>query len=356
MDVLNLQAQPLWIAIAVYLCAATIVWAAGGRIAGYADQISRRTGIGGAVVGMILLGAVTSLPEIAASATASVGGDAGLAVSNLLGGVAFQIVVLAIADAFLGKDALTSTVPNPSTILQGVACILLLSLAVSGTVVGDANAFGIGIWPVGIFLVYFGSMHLVRGQERDAGWMPDRETSRDHPKGSHDGRASSQEKGIGSKLATKTVVAAALILIAGYALTRSAEAIAGHTALSTNLAGLTLLAAATSLPELSTAIKAVRLHRYDMAIGDILGGNMFDITLILLVDVLYRGAPVLTEVGQFAGFAGLFGIALTSIYVIGMLERRDRTISRMGYDSLLVLLVYGGGVFLLFRMGASSGS
>ena len=108
--------------------------------------------------------------------------------------------------------------------------------------------------------------------------------------------------------------------------------------------GLTLLAFATSLPELSTAIAAVRIRRVELAIGDILGGNMFDVTLILLIDILAAGPLVFNQVDRSAMVAALLGILLTMLVLIGLLERRDKAMLSMGYDSIAVLVAYCAGM------------
>jgi cation:H+ antiporter len=72
--------------------------------------------------------------------------------------------------------------------------------------------------------------------------------------------------------------------------------------------------------------------------------------MIFVVDVFYRGGPVLNEVGSFAAFAALLGVVVSALFLIGLLERRDRTVLRMGYDSFAALLVYLGGSALLFRL------
>lgn len=351
MGLLNLSEQPLWLAAAVYVAMAAVIWVAGGKASQYADTISQRTGIGGAVIGMVLLGMMTSLPEIGTSTTASLGGNAGLAVGNLVGSVSFQVVVLAIVDAFIGRRALTSTVFSASILLQAVVSILLLTLAISGTIGGDFSVLGVGVWPAGMVVVYVCAMLFVRRQERDGAWAPQSVSQEGQITapggGSRDGRGP-----LGSALILKTVGVGAMILVAGYLLTRSAESIAGQTGLTNDFVGLTLLAAATSLPEFSTAIAAVRLGRNEMAIGDVLGGNMFNLLLIFLVDALYSGPPVMEEIGLAPTFAALLGIVLTSIYLIGMIERRDRTFIRMGYDSLLVLLCYAAGVVMLFNIAS----
>ena len=347
------DALPLSLVFAIYGVGAMAIWFAGSKAARNADEISRRTGIGGAVIGMMLLGAMNSLPEIATSTTAAISGDAQLAVGNLLGGVAFQVLILAVADAFLGRNALTSTVVTPSILMQAVVCILLLSIAVGGAVSGDFPILGVGAWSTALLVLYLVAITLVRDQDRQAGWLPQRRGLQIEdpqlPKVGAD-EDDHDRSGLNRALVGRTLAVAATIFVAGYLLTQSAEAIAVRTGFSTGIAGLTLVAIATSLPELSTAIGALRIGRNDIAVGAILGGNMFDTMQIFFVDVLYVGPPVLGEVGRFAAAAGILGIILTAIYLVGMLERRDRTVLKMGYDSLLVLLVYAGGVVLLFNI------
>jgi|TARA_Y100000813_G_C24014486_1_gene282087 cation:H+ antiporter len=119
---------------------------------------------------------------------------------------------------------------------------------------------------------------------------------------------------------------------------------AEQTGTDTGVMGLTLLAFATSLPELSTAIAAVRIRRVELAIGDILGGNMFDVTLVLLIDILAAGPLVLNQVDRSAMVAALLGILLTMLVLIGLLERRNKAMLRMGYDSIAVLVAYSAGL------------
>jgi cation:H+ antiporter len=95
-------------------------------------------------------------------------------------------------------------------------------------------------------------------------------------------------------------------------------------------------------------LEAVRLRRYTMAISDVFGTNLFNVTILVLVDVLHRGGPVLVEAGRFAATAALLALVLTAIYLAGMLERRDRTVLRMGYDSIAVVVTYFGGLVLLY--------
>jgi len=323
---------------ALFILGAALVWYAGTKLARYADEISRRTGIGQGVIGVLLLGAVTSLPEISTTTVATLSGNPGMAVNNMLGGIAFQIVVIALADLFVGKQALTNMVPGTRTILNALVSIVLLVLAAIGVMLGDWSLpGGIGFFPVLIAVTYIVCLRQLSRKVAVTGWVPAEEAEVD--KDEVEPLETSDQR-----LALLTAGAAAMILAGGTLVTLSAEGIAEATGAGTGLVGLTLLAFATSLPELSTAIAAVRLRRAELAIGDMLGGNMFDVLLIGLIDALDQGEPVLRQVDDTSLTAALLGILLTALILIGLVERRDKYAFRMGYDSIAVLIVYVAGM------------
>jgi cation:H+ antiporter len=351
---LGFHSYPLWLLIAIFSGAAVAVWIAGTRLSRYAGIISDRTGIGQALVGLILLGGITSLPEIATSVTASWTGNAALAVNNILGGVAMQVTVLAIGDFFLGRSALTGTLPRPHVIIQAAFSIVLLALVAAGIVVRDTMLFGVGAWAFAVLIAYFVMLWVAQAAEVRVVWVlkePDQTKREKRVKSDREERQDEgDEEAPTSRVVSKTVAAAATILVAGFLITRTGESIAEATGLGQSFFGAVFVAICTSLPELSSVISAVRLGREMLAIGDVLGGNLFDLALIFLIDAIYSGGPVLNEVGAFSVFAALLGILLTTLYVIGMIERRDRAVLRMGYDSLAVLVCYGVGLVLLYNL------
>src|SRR5690606_38640521 len=121
------------------------------------------------------------------------------------------------------------------------------------------------------------------------------------------------------------------IFAAGFLLSLSGDGLAVQTGLGTSFVGFVLVGFSTSLPELSTVIAAMRLKRHAMAVGDILGSNVFNLLLIFLTDVVFVGDPVLNHAGRFEIAASLLGIVMMVILLLGLLERRDRTVLRMGY-------------------------
>ncbi|MGH8741476.1 MAG: hypothetical protein ACREUN_11215, partial [Burkholderiales bacterium] len=148
----------------------------------------------------------------------------------------------------------------------------------------------------------------------------------------------------------RTAAAGAAILVAGFALARSGEAIAGQTGLGQGFAGFLLLGLSTALPEITTMFTAVRMGRTLMAVSEVFGSNLFTVALVFVADVAFPGGPILEQAGAFSVFAALMGVVLTTLFLVGLIERRDRTVARMGIDSLAVLLVYAGGTALLYRL------
>lgn len=342
--------------LALFVVAAAVVWAAGARLSRYAEAISDRTGLGDAVLGVLLLGGVTSLPELAVSLTSASRGNAELAVNNLLGGVAAQVAILAVADFLIGRRALTSVVPDPTVLLQGALNVLLLSAVAMGIVVGDTSVLGVGLWVWGVLAI---ALYSIRKVALSAGRRPWRAVAtRGSPApeperhGGGDGGGEAGRKkhdGLGA-LAAKTAGVGFAILAAGYVVSRTAEAIADETGLGASFVGVFLVAVSTSLPEVSTVLSAVRLGLYTMAISDILGTNLFDIGLLFAVDLAAGGEPVLDRVGPFSAVGAVLGITVTALLLAGLAERSDRTILRMGTDSAAVLVAYVGGLVLLYTL------
>ena len=342
----TLGALPLPMLCGIFGLAAALVWLAGSGLVRFVDAVTRKTGLGQAFTGMLFLGGITSLPEVAAVSTASAVGNASLAINNLLGTASINILLLAAADIVSGRDALTRAAAKPAVMMQGV-----LSMLLAGGVAMVATAGDVAIWGIGV-----GSGLLALGALA-ALWISSEFEQRHVWEIVGEGTRREEEPSVPyqhwslARLSVAVILCGLVILVAGFALSLAADAIAVTAELESGMVGFLLVGLATSLPEISSITAAVRLGRYQMAVGDIFGTNLFNILLIVLADLVYRGPPVLAEAGRFESIGAILAILVTGVFIIGLLERRDRTILRMGYDSVAAILIFAGGVYLLSRAG-----
>ena len=343
--------------VLIFAAAAAAIWVAGIQLSAQTDVLSTRLHLGAALGGLILLALATNLPEIAIVASASLSGNVDVAVGNILGGIAIQTVVLAALDVFgvKGRRPLTYQAASLVLVLEGVAVIAVLAVVIAGTQL-PADVIWWRVTPEALLIaiVWVASLFLVQRAGKSLPWhesgeAPDnQEGERGHSRRSAEQEAS--KRGVSTARAAIVFGVAALVtLVAGVLLERSGEAIAGHIHLSGVLFGATILAAATSLPEVSTGLASVRAGDYQLAISDIFGGNAF-LPVLFLVAVLLSGEAVLPHAADTDIYLTAIGIALTSVYVVGLLFRPGRRLARMGADSLTVVVLYALGIAGLFAI------
>lgn len=343
--------------IGLFAIAAGFVWMAGSLLTRYLDVFAERTGMGEAFVGMLLMGAITSLPEVAAVTTSASIGNATLATNNLIGSVSINVVLIAAADAVLGREAITSVVGKPGTLLQGVLVVLALTLTAIAILSGDVLVGWSGLWPpallsFGVAAFWLSSRYSDRAPWRTIGQAQQQGSASRRRDPSAEKRRQSYLDIQMPWLVVRIGLAAATILVAGFILAQSGDAIAKLSGLGSGIVGLVLVGFATSLPELSSISTAIRLHRYEMALGDVFGTNLLTVGLIFLADLFYQGGPILNQAGRFEAAGALLGVVLTSIFLIGLLERQNKTFLRMGYDSVAALVVFAAGITMLYFMSS----
>lgn len=339
---MNAENFPVALNVGLFVLAGVVVWIAGWRLAQYADAFAEKTGLGRVAVGMMLLGGITSLPEITIATTSTLQGTPLLAITDVLGSAALNVVILAIADATFGRGALTSIQGSSRVMLQGVLGMVVMALSIGAYVAGDILVFGVGAWSWLMLLVYLVSVFMMTRAKQGEGWQPAK------PRKEHKQEENDKDDRSLARLGVLIAIAAAAILVAGVTLAQTGAALAEQSGLGLSFFGAVFLAATTSLPEISMTIALARSAQYEMAISGIFGTNLFNVTIIVLVDALHPGGPILPEVGKPASVGALIGIILTSIFLVGLIERRNRVFLRMGYDSIFVLLAYAAGLVVLY--------
>ena len=356
----NFQNNPIGLNLVLFATAAGVIWFAGTKLERFADAIANRTGLGHAFVGALLLAAATSLTEIATVVTAASLGNHAMAVHNLLGAVVFNTAIMAVADAITGRRGVTERTPRYVLLIQGLGVVFLLTLVLTAGAIGrgvDLPSKGpeqniaVAIWTVGLFAAYTGILYLAyRGQTeprwKPVGAVPSAEPRAEESPNDPDPFAEWESWRIYLAFAGASLA----VLAGGYTVASTADAISHQTGMSGGFVGFTFLAIATTLPELSTAIAATRAGNDEMAFSNIFGSSAINVALLALVGGI-AGAEIIALSGSpTAVFAAGAGIITTCIYLLGFLERRDRTILRMGWDSFAVLVMTiaaSAGIYLL---------
>jgi cation:H+ antiporter len=338
---------PLPVLLAIFVASAGAIWLAGVQLSDQTDILSTRLHLGSAMGGLILLAIATNLPEIAITASASLSGEVGVAVGNILGGIAIQTVVLVALDAFgvRGGPPLTYRAASLVLVLEGTLVVAVLAVVIAGSQlpsrliwwrISPGSVLITIFWVVGLLLLQRAG-HALPWHE--SGEAPDNQ----QPPRGHSRQKTEQEakdKGVSTARAASIFAVAALVtLVAGVVLERSGEAAATHIGLSGVLFGATILAAATSLPELSTGLTSVRNGDYQLAMSDIFGGNAF-LPVLFLLATLLSGQAVLPQAHDTDIYLTAVAMVLTLVYTTGLVFRPSRRIAKMGLDSLIVLALY----------------
>jgi len=348
---------PFWAELLIFVASAVTIWVAGIWLSNYTDILADRLHLGQALGGLILLAVATNLPELAITYSAAASGKLDVAVSNILGGIAIQTVVLVALDAFGVRERrpLTYQAASLTLVIEGAVVLAVLVVVVMGTQLPE-NLVYARLSPdvVLIALVWVGGLLLTQRAGKKLPWSDSGEApdSQPEPRGHSQKKraAEATRRGVSTIKAALIFGAAALAtLVAGALAEESGTAAADHVGLSGVLFGATVLAAATSLPELSTGLTSVKQGDYKLAFGDFFGGNAF-LPVLFLLAVLVSGKAVLpTAHAADIYLTGLGGL-LTVVYMAGLLFRPAKQHARLGIDSITVLVLYIIGVIGLIAL------
>ncbi|GMA31201.1 sodium:calcium antiporter [Litorihabitans aurantiacus] len=352
---------PLGLLVVIFVAAAAVVWVAGIQLSRAVDVLDARLHLGSALGGLVMLAVATNLPEIAITVSAAASGNLDVAVGNILGGIALQTVVLVVLDAFgrrgRGVRSLTHRAASLSLVLEGIVVVSVLAVVIVGSQLpGGLEVLRLtpdvvliaALWIVGLLLVRRAGSHLP--------WHGEDNAPGTGPRAPRQGGSGPRRRGSTTTMSTRRAaivfsVAAGATLVAGVVLERAGDAASSQIGLSGVLFGATVLALATSLPQISTGLQAIRQGDDTLAISDIFGGNAFLPVLFLMATVI-SGSAVLPRADGADIYLTALAALLTLVYVVGLIFRPRRRILGMGVDSLVVLTLYVLGVGGLFTIAA----
>ena len=329
-------------------------WLAGTYLSKTTDALDNRFGLGEALGGLILLAITGSLPEIAITASAALAGHLSLAVGNLIGGVAIQTLVLVVLDAATGQERpLSFLVGSLVPVLEALMVVVVLATALGGAALKpSANLAGISPTSIAVVILWVGGVWIVNRARLHPQWKgeaPESTPGRRHRRQPHPAAPRPYKDASTTRVLLVFGAGALVTLGAGVALQSSGNLIADRIGMQGAVFGATFLAAATALPEISSGIAAVRLGDLQLAVGDILGGNSFQICLLLLADVL-AGTPAIVAARGSDVWLGALGLLMTGIVAAAIIARPTRMRLRLGIDSYALIVVYAIAIALLPRV------
>jgi cation:H+ antiporter len=293
-------------AILFAICAITIA-GAGWVLIAAVDVIAEKTRLDRAFLGMILVATVTSLPELSTGVSAvAFAGAPDIAVGDVVGSCVFNLLLFALADvaspgvAFYGR---LSSAHNLSAAFGAI----LLGLLVLAILVPETARFSIGhigVYSVILAVLYFGAARLLYAVNVPATPGGDEKTSLS--------RMSLRSAAI------RCAAAAAAVTIAGILLALSANRLAEEANLTDSFVGALFVAAATSMPELVTTLAAVRLRAFDLAAGNLLGSNLFNMLILVIDDIAYVDGPLLASASDILAVPAVVAMMMTAVVMAAL--------------------------------------
>ena len=332
--------------MALFLLAAIIIAVTGTQITRLADRLADVTGLGEAIFGAVLLGGTTSLPGIVTSVSTAYQGFPELSVSNAIGGIAAQTAFLVLADMAYRDANLEHAAASLENLVQGA--LLATLLAIPLVAMGGPEITIWGVHPASAILIvaYVFGLRLVSQARALPLWHPGKtqETRTDRP----DTDASHIASRSYVRLWLTFALLAVIIALAGYTVGQTGIAIVRRTGLSETVVGTLFTAVATSLPELVTVLAAVRQGALTLAVGDIIGGNSFDVLFLAFSDISYRAGSLYHAITGRQLFLIGISLVMTGVLLLGLLRREQSGMGNIGFESVLVLLLYVGALTVLF--------
>lgn len=321
------------------LCAALIA-VAGFVLSRSADALAEAYGWGRGWVGLALLATVTSLPELASGVSAVALVDApNLAVGNALGACVVNLAFLVVVDLLQRRQPIYRHA-SASHLLSAGFGVVMLGFVVLSLVAGRGapQFLGVGLYsPVllGLYLLALRSVFAHEQAQRAAESPPPAPTA-----------AVRREWG-------RFGAAALVVLAAGSWLPEVADGLAQALGLSRSFVGTVFMALVTTLPEMAVTVSALRLGALDMAIGNLLGSNLFNVLILAVDDLAYARGPLLADAAPAHAGTAATALVMTGLVIVGLVMRPQGRVLRVAsWVSVGLVAAYGINAALIFLAGA----
>lgn len=333
----------LLVPLSGFLIGAAIVFFAGRKLAYYGDLLAQKTGWGKAWVGLILMATVTSLPELMAGISSSaIVMSADLAVGDILGSCAFNLGILAMLDAYLPRNQPLFSQASPNHVLSAAFGIILIGMAGFSLILPEDILLisWIGTTSVLFIIIYVASIRLIYKNEHN----------HLHSKNKRALNATSPNPLSLRRVSELYTLFAVIIILSALSLPYFADDIAEAAGLDKSFVGTLMLATSTSLPEVAVSIAAIRLRSVDLAVGGLLGSNIFNIFILALDDAFYTKGHLMKDASDIHLFTAFAAIIMSAIVIIGLTYRASGKRFLLAWDAALIFLIYIANIILLYNL------
>lgn len=326
---------------AQFAATSLVIVLAGVRLARYGDIIGEKSGLGRSWIGVVLLAATTSLPELFTgfgSTAAAALPD--IAIGDVLGSCMFNLLILSLMDAVQPEPI--SAGAHQGHALSIAFGLLLIGVAGLGLLAGaQLPALGwVGLYTPVLIGLYFVAIRLIFSHERRRRARETEEIAEQLRYGTTTFRSAILRYG----------VAAAIVVAAALALPRLAARLAMETGLGEAFVGSLFVAVTTSLPEIVVSLAAVRMGATDLGIANVLGSNLFNLLILGLDDLFYARGPLLTDAGPSHGVAILAVVMMNGLFLAGLTYKAMTKRFVVAWDTGAIAAVYVVTVILSFVM------
>jgi cation:H+ antiporter len=334
----------IWLVFAV---SAGVIVMVGTKLSRYGDQIADLTGLGRLWIGVVLMAAATSLPEVFTTVSAAWMDAPDLAAGDLFGAGLTNMLTLGLIDLLYRQKRVWQQAALEHTLTAALAMVLTGLAAFFVLLHINVAHLGVGIGSLSLLVLYVLGMRLVFRQEDVKRRRQEREALVERLAATHD--AAAARSGALRRAAGGFALGALGLLAAAPALAWSAGRIAEETGISATFIGTSLLGIVTALPELVTAIAAVRLGAFDLAVGNLFGSNAFNMAAFFFADAAYRSGGLLAHASPAHALTALWSIVMMNVGLMGIIYRAEKRYVLIEPDSLLMIVAYGLGLWLLFQ-------
>ena len=333
--------ENLYINILGFAACAGVIIFSGTKLSVYGDEIAELTGMGSAWIGLILMASVTSLPElITGISSVAIVKQPDFATGDIFGSCIFNLLILSVLDAKI-KQPLFSMVKS-SHIVAAIFGIILLTVA--GIAIFLSNVIPSVLWISSFTFLLFG-IYLVaiwgifKYEQIAATASPAATSVMPSPE-----RSAGLKKAIGGYALHACIVIGAAVFLPYFG-----EHIATLTGLGNSFFGTLFLAAGTSLPELVVCLAALRIGAIDMAVGNLLGSNVFNMFILGIDDIFYREGSLFKAIDPAHLLSVFITIIMTAIAGLGLLFKpKKKQVWLFSLDTFIILILYLALMFYLF--------